>query len=87
MSAFIFTRINVGDYGAWRPMFDKDLPRAREKATEVRVFRAEDDPDHVFIFLSFGSVEDASEARDRLVSSGVLERFEDRSGPNVVLEA
>ena len=87
MSAFIFTRIRVGDYAAWRPMFDQDLPRAREKALEARVFRAEDDPNHVFIFLGFGSLEDANEARDRLVSSGVLERFEDRDGPNVALEA
>lgn len=79
--------MHVGDYNAWRPMFDQDLPRAREKAMETRVFRAEDDPNHVFIFLAFGSVEDASEARDRLVSSGVLERFEDRYGPTVVQEA
>lgn len=87
MSAFIFTRIQVGDYAAWRPMFDQDLPRAREKAVETRVFRAADDPNHVFIFLAFGSLEDANEARDRLVSSGVLERFEDRYGPTVVREA
>jgi hypothetical protein len=87
MAAFIFTRIHVGDYGAWRPMFDKDLPRARETATEVRVYRAADDPDHVFIVLAFESLEDANEARDRLVSSGVLERFEDRQGPTVVQEA
>ena len=26
MSAFIFTRIQVGDYATWRPMFDQDLP-------------------------------------------------------------
>ena len=31
--AFIITRIQVGDYDAWRPMFDQDRPQAREKAT------------------------------------------------------
>ena len=87
MAAFIVTRIHVGDYEAWRPMFDQDLPQAREKATEVRVYRAADDPDHVFIVLAFESLDDANEARDRLVSSGVLERFEDRHGPTVVEEA
>ena len=87
MSAFIITRIQVGDYDRWRPMFDQDQPRAREKATEQRVFRCEDDPNHVFVFLEFASLDDANEARARLVTSGVLDRFEDKHGPNVVQEA
>ena len=28
MSAFIITRIHVGDYDTWRPMFDQDRPLA-----------------------------------------------------------
>jgi hypothetical protein len=87
VSAFIVTRIQVGDYDTWRPMFDQDRPRAREKAKVQRVFRGVEDPDHVFVVLEFESVEDAQEARDRLVSSGVLDRFEDKHGPNVVVEA
>lgn len=87
MSAFIMTRIHVGDYDAWRPMFDQDRPRARERATRQRVFRAAEDPDHVFIMLEFETVDDAHEARRRLVASGVLDRFEERHGPTVVLEA
>ncbi len=87
MSAFIITRIQVGDYDAWRPMFDQDHPRAREKAQAQRVFRSVDDPNHVFVFLEFASVEDADEARARLVEAGVLDRFEDKHGPNVVREA
>jgi hypothetical protein len=87
MSAFIITRIQVGDYDRWRPMFDQDHPRAREKAKVQRVFRKVDDPGHVFIFLEFDSVEDAQEARERLEGSGVLDRFEDKHGPNVLEEA
>jgi hypothetical protein len=87
MSAFIITRIHVGDYDTWRPMFDQDRPQAREKATIERVFRKVDDPNHVFILLEFASVEDAEEARQRLAESGVLDRFEDKHGPNVVEEA
>jgi len=87
MSAFIITRIHVGDYDTWRPQFDQDRPRAREKATRQRVFRNVDDPNHVFVYLEFESVEDAQEAERRLVESGVLERFADRHGPNVVTEA
>jgi hypothetical protein len=86
MAAFIITRIQTGDYDTWRPMFDQDRPRAREKAKVQRVFRKVDDPNHVFVFLEFASVEDADEARRRLVDSGVLDRFEDKDGPNVVQE-
>jgi hypothetical protein len=86
MSAFIITRIQVGDYDAWRPMFDQDRPRAREKASSQRVFRGTDDPNMVFIQLEFDSVDDADEARRRLLASGVLDRFEDKHGPTVVVE-
>jgi hypothetical protein len=85
--AYILTRIHVGDYERWRPQFDQDKPRARELATLQRVLRSVDDPDHVFVYLEFASVEDAQEARRRLLESGVLDRFEDKHGPNVVVDA
>ena len=87
MSAFIITRIQVGNYDTWRPMFDQDRPRARETAKSQRVFRGLDDPNMVFIHLEFDSTEDALEARRRLSESGVLDRFEDKHGPTVVLDA
>jgi hypothetical protein len=87
MAAFIITRIQTRDYGKWRPMFDQDRPRAREKALVQRVLRSADDPNEVFIYLEYQSLEDANEARDRLVASGVLDRFDDKHGPNVLVEA
>ena len=87
MAASIITRLQVGDYDTWRALFDKDVPRAREKATAVRVLRTVDDPNHVFVYLDFASVADAQESRERLVASGVLERFADVHGPNVVVDA
>jgi hypothetical protein len=87
LPAFIITRIQTGDYDAWRPMFDQDRPQAREQALVQRVFRSVDDPNHVFVFLEFESAEDAEEARRRLLESGVLDRFEDKHGPNVVVDA
>jgi hypothetical protein len=68
-------------------MFDQDRPHAREKAKVQRVFRKVDDPNHVFVFLEFASVEEAEEAQQRLIESGVLDRFDDKHGPNVVQEA
>jgi hypothetical protein len=87
MSAFIITRIQTGDYDRWRPMFDQDRPRAREKALLQRVLRSTDDPNEVFIYLEFESLDDAVEAQERLLSSGVLDRFDDKHGPNVLIDA
>jgi hypothetical protein len=87
MSAFIITRIQVDDYDAWRAMFDEDRPRAREQATVKRVFRGVEDANQVFVMLEFASVEDATESQRRIVESGVLDRFADKHGPNVLVEA
>jgi hypothetical protein len=87
VAAFIITRIQTGDYDRWRPMFDQDQPRAREKAHVQRVLRSVDEPNEVFIYLEYPSVEDANEARERLVSSGVLDRFQDTHGSNVLVDA
>jgi hypothetical protein len=85
-SVFIVTRIQVGDYHTWRPMFDQDQPRAREKAKTQRVFRSADDPNQVIILLEFATLDDANEARQRIIESGVLDRFQDKQGPDIVHE-
>jgi hypothetical protein len=87
VAAFIITRIQTGDYDRWRPMFDQDKPGTREKALAQRVLRSVNDPDEVFIYLEYKSLEDANEAHGRLVASGVLDRFEDKHGPNVLVDA
>jgi len=86
MAAFILTRIRTEGYDRWRALYDQDVPRARERAVSQRVFRLLDDPDHVFVFLEFATEEDARESQRRLVDSGVLDRFADVHGPNVVEE-
>ena len=87
MPATIITRIQTGDYDRWRPLFDQDVPRARELASSVRVLRGVEDPHHVFIVLEFASVADAEESARRLRESGVLARFSDVHGPNVLVDA
>jgi hypothetical protein len=82
--AFIITRIGVGDYDTWKTMFDQDVPRAREHVLGYRLFRNVESPGEVFVQLEFASREDAETARERLLASGVLDRFPDRHGPTVV---
>jgi hypothetical protein len=85
--AFILTRIQVGDYDTWKPMFDQDRPGARIDSKGWRILRNVDDRNEVFIQIEFASAEDAKVGREKLLSSGVLDRFQDKSGPTVVEEA
>lgn len=50
------------------------------------MFRSLDDPNYGFVFLDFDSAEDAQEARRSVLDSGVLDRFVNKHGPNVVEE-
>jgi hypothetical protein len=84
---YMLTRIDVGDYDAWKPMFDQDEPRARESASGWRIFRGVENPNEVFIQAEFSSPEEATAARERLLASGVLDRFDDKTGPTLVEEA
>lgn len=82
--ASIMTRIRVDDFDGWKSMFDRDRPRARESATGYTLYRGLEDANEVFIRVDFASTGDAATAKQRLLESGVLERFSDRSGPTVV---
>lgn len=59
---------------------------ARESRSPA-VLRSTDDSNEVFIYLEHPTLEDANEARERLVSSGVLDRFDDKHGPSVLVDA
>jgi hypothetical protein len=81
---FIMTRIQVGDYDAWKHLFDRDAPGTRRAASGYRIFRNVEAPGEVFIQVEFDTPDEAHAARERLVGSGVLDRFADRTGPTVV---
>ncbi len=85
--AFIVTRIDVGDYDAWKPMFDTDAPGARRSAKGYRILRSVENPGEVTLLIEFASVQDAEVGRDRLLGSGVLDRFADKDLPKIVEEA
>jgi hypothetical protein len=84
---FIVTRIDVGDYDRWKPMFDRDEPGARQAAKGHTVLRGVENPNEVFIAVEFASLEDAEAGREKLLASGVLDRFPDKDLPKVVVEA
>ncbi len=84
---FILTRINVGDYDRWKPMFDKDEPGARSAATGYRILRGVENPGEVFVVVEFASLEDATAGREKLLASGVPDPFPDKDPPKLVEEA
>jgi hypothetical protein len=76
----------VDDYDAWKRMFDEDPVGRRDAgATAHVVSRAADNPNEAFVRVEFPSVEQAKAFRERLISSGVLERAGMRlkAGPTV----
>jgi hypothetical protein len=85
--AFMMTRAQVGDYEAFKPMFDQDSPGARRAAEGHRLYRNVDDPNEVFVQVKFATVDEARAGRERLLASSVLDRWQDKSGPTIVEEA
>ena len=82
--AFIFTRLQVGDFDAWKPMFEADHPGARADALGWTLFRSTEDRNEVFIQIEYPTPQAAQAGREKLLASGVLDRFVDKSGPTVV---
>ena len=82
--AFFLTRLQVGDYDTWKPMFDQDTPGARTSGIGHRIFRNVDDPGEVFLLVEFATADGARAARERLLASGVLDRFADKDLPKVI---
>lgn len=84
---FIITRLHVGDYDAWKPLFDTDGPGARRDALGWRIFRTAENPGEVHLLIEFATLADATAARERLLASGVLDRFADKSLPLIIEES
>jgi hypothetical protein len=84
MAYCFLTRLNVGDYEAWKPMFNQDGPGARAAAKQHTLLRDADSPGEVFILVEFDTEAKAREGREKLVASGVLERFPDKDLPRIV---
>ena len=73
--AFIMTRIDCGDYDAWKEMFDQDLPGVRKSALGWRLYRSVANPAEVFIQVEFASAEEAKTGRERLLAAGGSRAF------------
>jgi hypothetical protein len=84
--AFVMTNFEVADFDSWKQTFDADPAGRRQAAKGHQIFRAEGNPNHVFIGTEFDSVEDAKSFRERLLASGALENAQMIHVPPTVTE-
>jgi hypothetical protein len=84
---FMLTRIDTGDYDTWKVAFDQDAPGVRSTAKSYRILRSVENPGEVTILVEFNSEDDARAGREKLLGSGILDRFSDKDLPKLVEEA
>jgi hypothetical protein len=81
--AIMVVHFEVSDYDEWKQLFDSDPAGRKAVAKGHRILRAADDPNQVFLSAEYPSVEVANTIVQRLVDSGVFERFPPKTGPTV----
>jgi hypothetical protein len=72
------------NYEEWKQVFDSDPVGRKAVATGHRIMRAADNPNNIFLGVEYATVDDAKEIREKLLASGVLDRFPPKAGPTVV---
>ena len=72
------------DWEDWKPVFDSDPVGRRQVATGHTVSRSVDNPNDIFLRTEYNSVEEAKTFREKLLASGVLDRFNVKTGPTIV---
>ena len=70
--AFVMLNFEVEEFDTWKQLFDEDPAGRKESAKGHQIFRAADNPNHLFIGVEFASAGDAKQFRERLIASGAL---------------
>jgi hypothetical protein len=84
--AFVVGRFEVGDYQAWKEMFDSDPAGRKQGGTGHQILRSADNPGELFVTVEFPSAEEARSFRERLLASGALDNVTVKTEPTVVEE-
>ena len=81
--ALMLMSFEVDDYDEWKQVFDSDPVGRKAVAKGHMISRAVDNPNQVFLRVEYPSVDVASDFREKLLQSGVLDRFKPTLGPTV----
>jgi hypothetical protein len=81
--AFLLAHFEVSDYDQWKQFFDSDPAGRKDSAQGHRLFRGVEDSNQVFVSLQFASADEAKSFRERLLSSGALDRVTVKTEPTL----
>jgi hypothetical protein len=81
---FVVAHFDVGDYDAWKQMFDSDPAGRKQAGKGHMISRSIDNPGEVFVRVEFASADEAKSFRDRLLASGALDKVKVLTPPTVV---
>jgi hypothetical protein len=86
--AYLMFRAEVPDFDTWkRDIFDPDSVGREQTATGHRLYRGVENPNEVIIQGEFPTAEQATAYRERLLSSGVIDRARAKAAaPPIVVE-
>jgi hypothetical protein len=81
--AHMLAIFEIEDYDTWKQRFDSDPVGRKETAKKLRLFRAAENPNRVYISLEFASLDEAKAFREKLLGSGMLDTMNVISEPTV----
>lgn len=81
--AFMVMSFEVDNFDDWKQAFDSDPVGRKAVAKGHVILRAADHPNQIFLRVEYPTVEDARTFRERLLASGVLDRFPPALPPTV----
>lgn len=82
--AFMVMGFEVDNFDDWKQVFDSDPVGRKAVAKGHVILRAADNPNQIFLRVEYPTVEEATTFRERLLASGVLDRFPPSLPPTVV---
>ncbi len=84
---YLMLRAEVRDYETWKRFFDTDPIGHKQTSKGHRLYRGVENPNQIVIQGEFGSNEEAASFRERLLSSGVIDKAGAKlGGPPIVVE-
>ena len=81
--AFMVMGFEVDNFDDWKQVFDSDPVGRKAVAKGHVILRGADNPNQVFLRVEYPTVEEATTFRERLLASGVLDRFPPSLPPTV----
>jgi hypothetical protein len=81
--AFMLISFELDNYDEWKEVFDSDPIGRKAVAKGHMILRSADNPNQIFLRVEYPTVEEAKNFRERLLATGLMERFPPAFPPTV----